>query len=65
MGYYRNTQNDRNDFLVLSIQSLDGREIGQFKARRVYTWSGDVMELESTLVLGDREHTDSADLTGT
>jgi len=41
----------------VSIHSLDGREIGHFRAKRVYIWSGDVMEMESTLVLADREHT--------
>jgi len=44
----------------VSIHSLDGREIGRYRVRRVYAWSGDVMELESTLVLGDREHTTRA-----
>lgn len=41
----------------VSIQSLDGREIGHFMVRRVYIWSGDVMEMESTLVLDEGEHT--------
>ncbi|RKX33287.1 MAG: hypothetical protein DRP71_10635 [Verrucomicrobia bacterium] len=41
----------------VSIQSLDGREIGRFRAKRVYVWSGDVMEVESTLVMGEGEHT--------
>jgi hypothetical protein len=41
----------------VSIHTLDGREIGHFEARRVYIWSGDVLEMESTLVLANREHT--------
>jgi hypothetical protein len=41
----------------VSIHSLDGREIGHFRVRRVYFWSGDILEMESTLLLADREHT--------
>ena len=38
------------------IQSLDGREIGSFRMNRVYAWSGDILEWQSTLDLATGAH---------
>ena len=38
------------------IHTLDGREIGSFNMKRVYNWSGDVLQWQSTLELPSGLH---------
>lgn len=41
----------------VALHSLDGRELGSFAMRRSFTWSGDVLEWSSILLLPTGEHT--------
>lgn len=41
----------------VALHSLDGRDLGTFEMRRSFTWSGDVLEWTSVLILPTGEHT--------